>query len=890
MKLPSPRSVGLWLLIVLAVAILNLVVGRLCLLLAVGPSYATAVFAPAGIALAVMLIFGTRVWPGIFLGAWALSPALGDSALTSTTISFSIAAGSTLQAVVGAWLIRRAVGFPTPLDDERSIAKFFILGGPVACTISATWGMATVKTAGIEIDNLLYDWTTWWVGDSIGVMIFAPLLLICAGQPREVWRPRWLTVGVPLAIAFGVVVSLYYYARENAESDTRLEFNHLADTIHGALASKTNSYRESLNSIVGLYQSSVRVDRSEFRLFVERTFARQPGITAIGWVPRIPSEAWRQHEQETRQEALQDSDEAVSRALEQYRVKQWQANDTWTPYEKMTANEFYPVHFIEPHRNNEAALGIDLGSNPARLAALQRARDTGQPIATAPIQLAQEVEGRLSLLLIVPIQVKGLPQETVQNRRDNLSGFVSGVVRLHEVVESAVDPFDLALVQISLLDNSPDQSQPRLLYGQSPEEVDKAATPEQIRLRSVSEFDVGGRSWQLQATPSTLFMKTAHNRELWGELAIGFLFTVSVVISTLLVTGRKRQVELLVAERTNELRVVRFAMDHMADSIFWINDQGRFFDVSRSACEKLGYSREELLSMYVWDIDPDYPRARWGANRGQLREHGRMLFESRHEKKDGQIFPVEVSTGYMAFLGEDYLCAIARDITDRKNSENRLKSDEEFLRSLLDLQERERRTVALEIHDGFVQYAVGAQMQAEALRPDDDGAAPTPLKMVISLLKKAINEGRGMISDLRPMVIDESGIVSAIEHLLADERKRGLDVDFAHQVLFERLDPMLESAIFRIVQEALNNVRHHSRTSQAIVRMTQEGDQLSITIQDDGVGFDPEQISHDRFGLRGIRERAHLFGGAADIESRPDGGTVVRVDLPISQLDTEQKP
>ena len=154
--------------------------------------------------------------------------------------------------------------------------------------------------------------------------------------------------------------------------------------------------------------------------------------------------------------------------------------------------------------------------------------------------------------------------------------------------------------------------------------------------------------------------------------------------------------------------------------------------------------------------------------------------------------------------------------------------------------------------------------------------------LVEALLQKAITEGRRLIRDLRPMVLDESGVVEAIVHLIADEEKNeGFTVAFAHDVKFDRLDPRLEGTIFRIVQEALNNVKRHGQTDRAAVQMTQTDGTLQLVVRDRGVGFDLAHVSQDRFGLRGICERARLYGGTAMIETVPAGGTTVTVQLPL---------
>ncbi|MBC8874933.1 MAG: PAS domain-containing protein [Planctomycetes bacterium] len=135
------------------------------------------------------------------------------------------------------------------------------------------------------------------------------------------------------------------------------------------------------------------------------------------------------------------------------------------------------------------------------------------------------------------------------------------------------------------------------------------------------------------------------------------------------------------------------------------------------------------------------------------------------------------------------------------------------------------------------------------------------------------------ISDEGFAVYDESGNV----YRVADETTQDVQkVTFHHDVQFDRLDPMLENTVFRIVQECLNNVKQHSQAARAEVRLVQNNDHLSIQVRDQGVGFDTTRVPEDCFGLRGIRERARLLGGQADIDSFPGKGTRISVELPAT--------
>jgi signal transduction histidine kinase len=141
-----------------------------------------------------------------------------------------------------------------------------------------------------------------------------------------------------------------------------------------------------------------------------------------------------------------------------------------------------------------------------------------------------------------------------------------------------------------------------------------------------------------------------------------------------------------------------------------------------------------------------------------------------------------------------------------------------------------------------------------------------------------------LISGLRPPIIDEFGIVAAIEYLVSEQPAKGPQIEFDHEVRFNRLPDLLEGTVFRIVQEALNNVQRHSRAKYASVRMWHADNELYLEIRDDGVGFEIDKVTEHHFGLRGMRERSRLLKGRADIRSTPGEGTLIHVELPIAAL------
>ena len=126
----------------------------------------------------------------------------------------------------------------------------------------------------------------------------------------------------------------------------------------------------------------------------------------------------------------------------------------------------------------------------------------------------------------------------------------------------------------------------------------------------------------------------------------------------------------------DRLQRIQYAVDHAGDQIFIINSKGHFVDVNESACRRLGYGKEELLTMSVMDIDPDFPPETWDACWAAVTREGQLRIETRHRTKSGEIYPVEVMANYVCHNGQDLDCAIVRDITDRKQTEAAIRESE----------------------------------------------------------------------------------------------------------------------------------------------------------------------------------------------------------------------
>src|SRR5581483_5950637 len=200
--------------ILVALPLAYIVSGRLGLLLAVPPGYATAVFVPAGIAVTAAFLAGPIALPSIFAGSlllniWIGYAVAGQMGPIGFAAAFCIAAASTLQAAIGAAALRKYIGCPAPLDTPRHIVLFLVLS-PAICLTSASLSIASLYAIGVvHSADLASNWVSWWAGDALGVLVTLPLLLTIFGEPSELWRYRRRFVAIPVLLSFALFVVIF---------------------------------------------------------------------------------------------------------------------------------------------------------------------------------------------------------------------------------------------------------------------------------------------------------------------------------------------------------------------------------------------------------------------------------------------------------------------------------------------------------------------------------------------------------------------------------------------------------------------------------------------------------------------------------------------------------
>lgn len=400
--------------------------------------------------------------------------------------------------------------------------------------------------------------------------------------------------------------------------------------------------------------------------------------------------------------------------------------------------------------------------------------------------------------------------------------------------------------------------------------------------------------------------------------------TVEILARTAALAIERKRAEEELNSSEERLRTI---FEASRDGIL-VEDDERIIYVNHSYTQMLGYDApEELIGNHVSSVISAEDSERL-LEFGKSRARGKLpssVYEFKGKRKDGTLIELEASVSASAVTGHRYITSIVRDITERKRAEAELKQINEqlegrvtertaalsemnamlqeevrdrrrieaerveLLRRIVCTQEDERRRIAREMHDQFGQQLTVLKLKLDAIK-EDCGENQKLFEQVDALQTLAMQLDEDvdhMVWDLRPTALDDLGLHVALSSYVANwEQHLGIPVQLHTSGMDgERLTPQIETALYRIAQEALNNIAKHAQAAQVAIVLERRADQVSLIVEDDGAGFDLQQVfgAEDKgLGLIGMRERAALVDGTIEIESRPNKGAtvVVRITVP----------
>lgn len=554
---PRDSASALWLKIT-GLAIAYLIAGKLSYFSVISPGYASAIWSASGIALAGILVYGYRIWPGVFLGAFLINALIPEQSallagnITSATITLVVSSGAALQALLGAYLIKRFTDFPSALLKGKQVFVFFFYGGIVAALINATLSVAMLWAAGrMSSSAPLYSWAGWWVGDFLGIFIFTPLALVWLLPHSKGLHHKRLILTLPIIALLLLTATATFLANKYNNEKINTEINEHGLIIKSALESSMISQLNTLYSLERFFASSERVERKEFHNFVAHYLEEIPSIRAIAWNPVIKDSARAAFEHSVQAEGYPH-----------FQIIEPAVNQKMIPARHRSS--YLPVAFIEPMQGNETALGFDSNSMDSRRLAFDQARDSGGIVMTAPIQLVQGGKGIVSMM---PIYLNGTGKQSLAERRANIMGFVVIIFRVKDIIPESIYTPGLAY---QLIDKE-SASEQEVIFSRDWETVKTADRQEGFFLaKSVSfvyesSFRVGHRIWHLKIMPSKAWLLEHGNYYTQLALILGLILTGLVGAFIWVVSGRESVIQAFFQERLASLEKIEEQMQVQLD-------------------------------------------------------------------------------------------------------------------------------------------------------------------------------------------------------------------------------------------------------------------------------------------------------------------------------------
>ncbi len=334
-------------------------------------------------------------------------------------------------------------------------------------------------------------------------------------------------------------------------------------------------------------------------------------------------------------------------------------------------------------------------------------------------------------------------------------------------------------------------------------------------------------------------------------------------------------------------------LTRFANDIILVTDQNlKIVEANDKALAAYGYEREELIRLHLIDLGTPGSEEVLDTHLRQVEEKGGVIFEAMQQRKDGTTFPGEVSLRLLEMEGQKLFQEIIRDITERQHTEKVLKESEQNLRhlasQLLRAQEDERKRLSRELHDelGHALLALKLQLEsvAEQLLPQQ-ASLKSEVNKILGFLVATIEEVRRLYLDLTPGDLEDLGLTAALHSLVDDFAD--LQKQIRWQIKLGQLDdlfPLLtQTAIYRVVQEALTNIGKHAKPKRVLLKIERADREVSFTIEDDGRGFERHKVLTEKktLGLLAMEERVKIIGGSFELWSQEDRGTRISFTIPV---------
>ena len=619
--------------------------GLLYNVLSLPSGYALPLFPPAGVGLALATAGGMRVLPGVAIGAVVLNmplhqanPAFTTGAILAATLA--AVAGALLQAWLGGRQFRRHMR--PAIDSGRDVIAFLLLT-PIICVVSASVTVpALYALGGFTEAERWRVWFTWWAGDTLGVLLAAPLCWIVCGSPRRLWRRRALLVAVPLLVTSTAVVVIYRLAlgweHEQHLQPYRLKAQQTADLLQAEF----NEHVRFVGTFARTLGDTEHILARDKFLRIAAGYADgRPEIEAMNWAVPV-RDAERAGFEDWVRRTLDPAFEGIRDMKDRRLVEAGQRE------------RYLPALYAWPASHNQIR-GLDFLSARGRAGAAARALGSRTPFASEPFTLPVRGSTGISLM------------RTVGDDTAPPAGVIVFVLDARLLLEQAIrragfDGFDAALVDVTGGATLPVAGALGLRHWQQ----DDYRVP----------LSFAGRSYLISFRPTAAYVDAETGAASWTVLSGGLLLTGLLGALLLLISGERDVIEKLVADRTTRLRdrEARLAaiLDNAADAIITVNATGVVVSANAATAHLFGYPPQHLIGLPFGTLVPAGDHDDANAQLGRLSSASPEDSVLEGINAGGEPFPLSISVAPVDLGREMFFVCILRDLTEQQRAQERI--------------------------------------------------------------------------------------------------------------------------------------------------------------------------------------------------------------------------
>lgn len=527
-----------------------------------------------------------------------------------------------------------------------------------------------------------------------------------------------------------------------------------------------------------------------------------------------------------------------------------------------------------PLEGNESAIGYDILKSPTTRIEAYKAIEKRDLFFAGPFQLKQ---GGMSVVGRLPIFIN-----------NEFWGFSVVIIKLSTLLKAAgIDPHPSNPFQYQISKVNPNTNKEEFFLTNSIH----------LNREDAASINLTDGGWNL-------YVMSKNNQSLVSVIILSLVGLGLSATSGIFAWHKARQPEKLnrlVKNTTHQIINERNLSQSIINSlpgVFYMYDRnGKFKQWNKNFELITGYTAKEISTMHPLDFFDNDDKELLRIKIDNVFEYGIADVEAHFFTKDKQHIPYYFNGHSANFEGINYLLGVGMDITDRKKAEAEILKSQSELRQLSahlqTIREEERTSIAREIHDELGQQLTVLKMDASWLQKkvaSGEEAQRQKLEEMINMIDDTVKTVRRISSDLRPGILDDLGLVAALEWQSSEfEKRSGIQCTFDSEIDDTELDKNTATGVFRIFQESLTNVLRHAQATAIQANLRKNKDKhIILSIQDNGQGFDTIEVKHkNTLGLTGMRERALMFGGLLSIDSKKEQGTTILLEIPLTSSNSK---